>query len=166
MLARSGTPRWLLLPAVLLFAALCLVASAPAQTLREQLDETQGKLDEVRASESALSASIAEQNRAIDAMLGEVSRLREEQRAAEAALAQKQAELERASTRLAAERERLAEVRARLQRALEVLRERLVAIYQAGSTDALAVALGRQPGARPLELGLLLRQRRLGRPLF
>jgi cell wall-associated NlpC family hydrolase len=141
MLARSGTPRWLLLPAVLLFAALCLVASAPAQTLREQLDETQGKLDRVHESESALSASIAEQNRAIDTMLGEVSRLRQEQQAAEAALAQKQAELDRAAARLAAERERLREVRARLQRALDVLRERLVAIYQTGSTDALAVVL-------------------------
>lgn len=141
MRVRAGTPRWLLLPAVLLFAALCLVASAPAQTLREQLDETQGKLDRVRESESALNSSIEAQNRAIDTMLGEVSRLRQEQQAAEAALASKQAELERASARLAAERERLEQVRARLQRALEVLRERLVEIYQAGSTDALTVVL-------------------------
>jgi septal ring factor EnvC (AmiA/AmiB activator) len=141
MRARVGTSRWLLAPATLLLAALCLVASAPAQTLREQLDETQGKLDRVRESEGALSGSIEAQNRAIDTMLGEVSRLRQEQQAAEAALASKQAELERASARLEAERERLAEVRARLHRALEVLRERLVAIYQAGSTDALAVVL-------------------------
>lgn len=141
MRARAGTPRWLLAPATLLLAVLCLVASAPAQTLREQLDETQGKLDRVRESESALSSSIEAQNRAIDTMLGEVSRLRQEQRAAEAALASKQAELDRASARLAAERERLREVRARLHRALEVLRERLVALYRAGSTDALAVVL-------------------------
>jgi septal ring factor EnvC (AmiA/AmiB activator) len=141
MFATPGASRWLLLPAVLLFAALCLVASAPAQSLRERLDETQGKLDRVRESESAVSASLAEQNRAIDAMLGEVSRLRREQQAAEAALAEKQAELERATAKLAAERERLEEVRARLQRALAVLRERLVAIYRAGSPDALAVVL-------------------------
>jgi peptidoglycan hydrolase CwlO-like protein len=141
MFAPPGTPRWLLLPALLLFAAICLVASAPAQTLRQRLDETRGKLDRVRESESAVSASLAEQNRAIDAMLGEVSRLRREQEAAEAALARKQAELERATAKLAAERERLAEVRARLRRALAVLRERLVAIYQAGSPDALAVVL-------------------------
>lgn len=141
MLATPGASRWLLPPALLLFVAICPVASAPAQTLRQQLDETQGKLDRVRASESAVSASLAEQNRAIDAMLGEVSRLRQEQEAAEAALAEKQAELERATAKLAAERERLEEVRARLRRALTVLRERLVAIYQAGSPDALAVVL-------------------------
>jgi septal ring factor EnvC (AmiA/AmiB activator) len=141
MRARAGTSRWLLVPATLLLAALCLVASAPAQSLREQLDQTRGKLDRVRASESAVSASLAEQNRAIDAMLGEVSRLRQEQQAAEAALARKQAELERATAKLAAERERLEEVRARLRRALAVLRERLVAMYQAGSPDALAVVL-------------------------
>lgn len=130
-----------LLPAILLFSALCLAASAPAETLREKLDATQDKLDDVRESESAIAATIAEQNRAIDSMLGEVSRLRQEQQAAETELAAKQAELERASAQLAAEKRHLAQVRKRLQRALGVLRERLVAIYESGSPDALAVVL-------------------------
>ena len=141
MRARPGTPRWLLLPATLLLLVLCLVASAPAETLQEKLDATQGKLSHVRESQSSLSATIAEQNRAIDSMLGEVSRLRQEQLALESELAEKQGELDSATDKLEAEKHRLALIRARLQRALDVLRERLVAIYEAGSPDVLSVVL-------------------------
>jgi peptidoglycan hydrolase CwlO-like protein len=131
----------LLLPAALLFAVLCLAASAPAETLEEKLHETQGKLSDVRESQSAVAATIAEQNRAIDSMIGEVSALRQRQAAIEAELSAKQAELDRASAKLAAEKRHLARVRARLQRALTVLRERLVAIYETGSPDMLDVVL-------------------------
>jgi peptidoglycan hydrolase CwlO-like protein len=136
---------WALPPAALLFALVCLLAagqaSAPAETLREEFDAAQGKLDRVRDSQSALSATIAEQNRAIDSMLGEVSVLRQRQAAVEAELVAKQEELDRASAKLAAEKRRLARIRARLRRALGVLRERLVAIYVAGSPDVLSVVL-------------------------
>jgi len=141
MRAPSGTSRRLLLPAALLLLVLCLVASAPAETLREKLDATQGKLSHVRESQSALSATIAEQNRAIDSMLGEVSRLRQAQQALESELAGKQEELDRASAKLEAEKRRLARIRARLQRALGVLRERLVSIYEAGTPDVVSVVL-------------------------
>ncbi len=141
MRARAGTRGGLLLAASLLLLALCLVASAGAETLQEEYDETQGKLSDVRESQSAISASIAEQNRAIDSMLGEVSRLRQEQAALEAELAEKQAELDRASAELEAEKRRLARIRARLQRALDVLRERLVTIYETGTPDAISVVL-------------------------
>jgi peptidoglycan hydrolase CwlO-like protein len=137
----SGAPRRLLLPAALLLAVLCLAAGATAQTLEEKYQRTQGKLSEVRQSESALTATIAEQNRAIDSMIGEVSALRQRQATLEAELAAKEAELDRATAKLAAEKRRLARIRARLQRALEVLRERLVAIYEAGSPDMLNVVL-------------------------
>jgi peptidoglycan hydrolase CwlO-like protein len=141
MRAPAGPSRWLLLPAALLLLVLCLVASAPAETLREKFDATQGKLSDVRESQSAIAASIAEQNRAIDSMLGEVSRLRQEQLALEAELEDKQAELDAASAKLKAEKRRLARIRARLQRALQVLRDRLVAIYEAGSPDVVSVVL-------------------------
>jgi len=131
----------LLLPAALLFALLCAAASAPAETLEEKLHETQGKLSDVRESQSAVAASIAEQNRAIDAMIGEVSALRQEQAALEAELVEKQAELDRATAELEADRRHLARVRSRLQRALLVLRERLVAIYEVGTPDMLDVVL-------------------------
>ncbi len=131
----------LLLPAALLLALLCMVASAPAETLEEKLQQTQGKLSDVRESQSAVAATIAEQNRAIDSMIGEVSALRQEQAALEAELSAKQAELDEATAKLEAEKRHLARVRARLQRALEVLRERLVAIYETGTPDMLNVVL-------------------------
>ncbi len=136
-----GNSWWLLLPATLLFALLCAAASAPAETLEEKLHETQGKLSKVRESQSAVAATIAEQNRAIDSMIGEVSALRQQQAALEAELSAKQAELDRATAKLEAEKRHLARVRARLQRALEVLRERLVAIYESGSPDMINVVL-------------------------
>jgi peptidoglycan hydrolase CwlO-like protein len=142
-----GATRWRsLLAAALLLAALCAIgafaAGAPGATLREKLRETQGKLDRVRQSQGSLTATIAEQNKAIDSMLGEVSRLRQRQAALEAELSAKQAELDRASAKLAAEKRRLARIRARLHRALGVLRHRLVAIYESGSPDVLNVVLG------------------------
>ena len=138
--ARGNSWR-LLLPAALLLALLCTVASAPAKDLEEKLRDAQGKLSHVRESESALATTIAEQNRAIDSMIGEVSALRQQQAAVEAELAAKQDELDRATAKLAANKRRLAVVRARLQRALSVLRDRLVAIYEAGSPDMLNVVL-------------------------
>jgi peptidoglycan hydrolase CwlO-like protein len=141
MRAPAGTSRWLLLLATLLLLVLCLVASAPAETLREKLDATQDKLSDVREDSSALTATIAEQNRAIDSMLGEVSSLRQQQAALESELAAKQEELASASAKLEAEKERLARIRERLQRALEVLRDRLVAIYETGSPDVVSVVL-------------------------
>jgi peptidoglycan hydrolase CwlO-like protein len=131
----------LLLPAALRLALLCVVASAPAETLEEKLQNTQNKLSDVRANQSALAATIAEQNRAIDSMLGEVSALRQKQAAAEAELDAKQAELDAATAKLEADKRHLAQVRARLQRALDVLRDRLVAIYESGSPDMLNVVL-------------------------
>jgi peptidoglycan hydrolase CwlO-like protein len=128
--------------AVLVFAALCVGgASAAAQTLQQKLQSTEGKLSHVRASQSALSATIAEQNRTIDSMIGEVSALRQRQAAVEAELAAKQAELRRATAELEQERRHLQRVRAQLRRALGVLRGRLVAIYESGSPDVLNAVL-------------------------
>jgi peptidoglycan hydrolase CwlO-like protein len=131
----------LLLPAALLLAVLCVAAQAPAKDLQEKLDATQGKLSHVRQSQSDLAATIAEQNQAIDAMIGEVSDLRRQQATVEAELEAKQGELDRATARLEADRRHLARVRARLHRALSVLRDRLVAIYEAGSPDMVNVVL-------------------------
>ncbi len=131
----------LLLPAALLLGALCLVASAPAKDLEEKLDATQGKLSHVRESQSALAATIAEQNKAIDSMIGEVSALRRQQATVEGELSEKQHELDSATAKLKADQRHLAVVRARLQRALGVLRERLVAIYESGSPDMINVVL-------------------------
>ncbi len=137
----SATRRGLLLAAALLFAVLCALTvadgRAPAQDLQQQLQDTQGKLAHVRASQNSLSATIAEQNAAINSMIGEVSTLRQRQAEVQAQLAAKQSELEKATAELVKERHHLAEVRAQLGRALKVLRGRLVAIYESGSPDVL-----------------------------
>jgi len=137
---RGNSWRWLL-PAALLLALLCVVASAPAKDLQEKLQSAQGKLSHVRESQSALADTIAEQNRAIDSMIGEVSDLRQQQQSVEAELSAKQDELDKATAELEKDRRHLARVRARLQRALEVLRDRLVAIYESGSPDMVNVVL-------------------------
>jgi peptidoglycan hydrolase CwlO-like protein len=105
------------------------------------MEATRDKLEDVRAQESELAATIAEQNRAVDSILGEVSSLRQEQLAVEAELAEKQAELDRATAALEKEEAHLERVRAKLQRSLDLLGDRLVAIYEAGSPDALNAVL-------------------------
>ncbi|HEX5527739.1 MAG TPA: hypothetical protein VFX44_11165 [Solirubrobacterales bacterium] len=144
--ATRAVRRRALIFAALLLAALCAVAvswagSAPAQTPQEKLEATREKLEGVRAHSSALTETIAEQNKAIDSMIGEVSELRRKQAAVEAELAEKQAELEKATAALEAEEEHLEEVREKLQRALGVLRGRLVAIYESGSPDVVNAIL-------------------------
>jgi len=141
---RTGRHR-VLVAAALLLAALCVLAtswadSAPADP-RQKLEATRDKLEGVRAESSDLTATIAEQNRAIDAKLGEVSALRQEQEAVEAELAEKQAELDRATEALEAEEAHLAKVRAKLKKSLDLLSDRLVAIYEAGSPDVLNAIL-------------------------
>ena len=141
----SAPKRRALLFAALLLAALCALAlteaSAPAKTPQQKLDATQGKLEGVREDQSSLAETIAEQNAAIDTMIGEVSALRQKQAAVEGELAEKQGELEAATAALKKEKAHLEEVRAQLNRALGVLRERLVAIYEAGSPDVVNAIL-------------------------
>lgn len=140
----AGKRAWLLFAALVLAVACALalsVSSAPAETPQEELEATQSKLDDVRADSSALADTIAEQNAAIDSMIGEVSVLRQKQAAVEAELADKQAELDAAAKALEKERDHLEEVREELSRALGVLRDRLVAIYETGSPDAINAIL-------------------------
>jgi peptidoglycan hydrolase CwlO-like protein len=143
---RRALKRRALIFAALLLAGLCVFASswagsAPAKTPQEKLEATRDKLEGVREDSSALTETIAEQNRAIDSMLGEVSELRRKQAAVEAELEEKQAELEAATAALEAEEAHLEVVREKLQRALGTLRGRLVAIYEAGSPDIVNAIL-------------------------
>ena len=135
----------------LLFAALLLTAltvtaavwqgSSPAKTPQEKLEKTRDKLEGVRADQSELAETIAEQNRAVDSMIGEVSTLRQKQAALEGELAAEEDRLAAATKALEEEREHLEEVREKLQRSIGVLRERLVAIYEAGSPDIVNAIL-------------------------
>jgi septal ring factor EnvC (AmiA/AmiB activator) len=135
-----------LLLAALVLTALCALAAswtgeAPAKTPQEKLESTRDKLEGVQNQQSDLAATIAEQNKAIDSMIGEVSALRQKQAAVEAELAEKQAQLEAATAALEKEEAHLERVRAQLRRALGVLRQRLVAIYESGSPDVVNAIL-------------------------
>jgi septal ring factor EnvC (AmiA/AmiB activator) len=141
----SAVRRRALIFAALLLAASCALALAWTETApadpQQKLEQTRDKLEGVREQGDDLAASIAEQNRAIDAKLGEVSALRQEQEAVEAELAEKEAELKRATAALEAEEDHLERVRAKLRRAMAVLSERLVSIYESGSPDMLNAIL-------------------------
>jgi septal ring factor EnvC (AmiA/AmiB activator) len=141
----SAARRRILVLAALLLAASCALALAWTETApadpQEKLEQTRDKLEGVREQGDDLAATIAEQNRAIDAKLGEVSALRQEQEAVEAELVEKETELKRATAALEAEEEHLEQVRAKLQRAMGVLSERLVSIYESGSPDMLNAIL-------------------------
>lgn len=158
----STVRRRALIFVALLFAALCALAgswagSAPADP-QEKLEATRDKLEGVRAEGEDLAASIAEQNRAIDAKLGEVSALRQEQEAVEAELAEKQAQLDSATEALEAEEAHLERVRAKLKRALGLLSDRLVAIYESGSPDVLDAVLESEDWAEMSAQAEYLRQ--------
>jgi septal ring factor EnvC (AmiA/AmiB activator) len=132
--------------AAILLAALCTLAllldgRAPAASLVEKRDSAQSKLNTVKANQEELAGTIAVENREIDTMIGEVSTLRQEQEAVEAQLAAKEEELKAATTALHQERAHLVEVRGQLNRALGLLRERLVSIYESGSPDVLNAIL-------------------------
>jgi peptidoglycan hydrolase CwlO-like protein len=135
-----------LLFAALLLTAICVLAvslesSAPAKTPQEKLEATQDKLEGVRANQSALAETIAEQNAAIDSMIGEVSALRQQLATVQGELTEKEAELRAATAALEKEKEHLEEVRAQLERALAILRQRLVAMYEAGSPSVVNAIL-------------------------
>ena len=134
----------LLVAAFTVFVALLDAGSAPAATPREELQETRDKLEGVRGQSSELAATIAEQNTAIDTMIGEVSSLRREQAAVQEQLLAAEAKLAAATEALEEERAHLEVMRERLERALGVLRERLVSMYEVGSPDAINAILEAQ----------------------
>ena len=114
--------------------ALALVSGSPsgAQT---------AELDEVRAKQDQISASLEEQNAAVDSLLGEIADLSVREDAVAAELAEQEAKLAAARSELAAARDQLAETRERMKRSLGDLRRLLVSIYRYGEIDATSVLL-------------------------
>jgi murein DD-endopeptidase MepM/ murein hydrolase activator NlpD len=118
----------------LLGGALLRDELAAGQDLRSQLDAKQQKLNEVRERKGVLTTTISRYSAEIDQLEGEVATLRNREAAVEA-------ELEQAKHELHVQKKRLIELRAHLKRAMIVLKERLVAIYEAGTPDVLTVLL-------------------------
>ena len=99
------------------------------------------QLDRVRAEQDQVRAQLAEQNAAVDALLGQVSVLRQREDAVAAELAEQEAKLADARTDLAEARDALADTKRRLRNALGELEGLLVSIYRSGEPDAATLLL-------------------------
>jgi peptidoglycan DL-endopeptidase CwlO len=136
--------RLLAMAPLLALAGLCIgllagPAAAPAEDLHSELEAKESKLEDVRERKGVLTTTVSRYGKEIDRLTAEVADVRTREAAVRDRLAAKQAELDRAAAELDGAQERLRKVRERLKRALTVLRERLVAIYQAGDPDLISV---------------------------
>lgn len=120
----------------LLLAAIAIspVGGAIAQDLQSQLDAKRSQLDEAQGQAGVLTTDIARYSNQLDRLAGEVATLRNREAAVERELAEVKEQLQ-------TERHRLELLRARLDRSLRVLEDRLVAIYKSDEPDALTVIL-------------------------
>lgn len=144
---QSGRGRALTVASALLATlAISFVAfqsgKADAVTPQERYDQARNKLDDIAGTVDGLKAQVAADNREIDSLLGELSGLEATASTLQAELAAKQEKLDVVEAELKKERAHLAEVKARLQRALDVLRKQLVALYMAGTPDIADMVLG------------------------
>jgi murein DD-endopeptidase MepM/ murein hydrolase activator NlpD len=124
----------------LALSALALIApAAPAEDLQSQLEAKESKLDEVRERKGVLTSTIAADKARIESLTGEVAAIRTREAGVRERLGTKEAELGVAVRELRGAKGRLDDAREHLQRAIVVLRERLVAIYETGTPDLLSV---------------------------
>jgi murein DD-endopeptidase MepM/ murein hydrolase activator NlpD len=118
----------------LLVCACAMAVGASGKTLQQRLDATQSKLSHVKAHAGVLTTRISHESAQLDRLTGEVADLRQEEATVAAQLAQKQAELEAAQARLGHLKQRLGE-------AVQILEQRLVAIYETNEPDLITVLL-------------------------
>jgi peptidoglycan hydrolase CwlO-like protein len=123
--------------ALLCAAGLAGGSAAPAKDLHAQLERARSKLGEKRKRQGVLSSTIRRDDARIAELEGQVATLRTQ-------IAVTRERLERVEARLAKDRAHLELLRARLRRALGVLEDRLVAIYESDQPDALSVILDAQ----------------------
>lgn len=139
---KPATRAFLLLGCLLVsIAAVCWPESSGAATAQEKLDAAESKIEKAQSREQVLTSEIEEFGSQISALSGQVAGLRQQESAAEAELQAKQAELDTAVRELRQAIVRLETQRARLKRALDNLRENLVAMYMTGPPDIAAIAL-------------------------
>ena len=118
----------------LLVCACAMAVGASGKGLQERLDATQGKLSHVKAHAGVLTTRISHESAQLDRLTAEVADLRKQEATVAAELAQKQAELEQAQARLDHLKQRLGE-------AVQILEQRLVAIYESNEPDLITVLL-------------------------
>jgi peptidoglycan DL-endopeptidase CwlO len=142
MSAYRPVPAACLAAVAALVALLCCAAAAPAASLQDKLDAKQEKLEKLHSRQGVLTSTISRYRDRIEGLTSEVATLRTQEAAVRVRLDAKQAELDSAIADLDIGKKRLMAIRARLERALVALRERLVAIYEAGTPDVLSIVLG------------------------
>jgi murein DD-endopeptidase MepM/ murein hydrolase activator NlpD len=120
--------------ALSVFACAFAVGGASGQSLQQKLNATQEKLSHARAHAGVLTTRISHESAQLDRLTAEVAELRNKEAALAAELAQKQAELDQA-------RARLDYLKQRLREAIEILEDRLIAIYQSNEPDLITVLL-------------------------
>ncbi len=125
--------------AVAALVVLLFAASAPAKDLESKLDAKEAKLSKVRERKGVLTTTISHYKAKIEKLTGEVAVLRARESEVRVRLDAKQSQLDGALADLDVGKKHLAVVRARLNRALVSLRERLVAMYETGTPDILSV---------------------------
>jgi len=120
--------------ALVLAAAGALAVGSAAQDAQSELDAKQSELDAAESKRGVLSTEIEQYSSDISQLEGEVAALRNREAMVQAELDQVEADLDR-------EHAHLQELRARLDRSVDVLEKRLVAIYKSDSPDVLTVIL-------------------------
>lgn len=106
-----------------------------------QQSDAQEQLRAIEGKQNAVAGDIDSLNQQVDSLIGQMGGLQVRQAELEKALVVKRAELVKANAELAAGEAHLNEVRAQLQRALVVLRDRLVEIYKSNQPDMISILL-------------------------
>ena len=132
----TGSKRLMLALAGALITCACVAwgGSASGQSLQQKLNATQNKLSHARAHAGVLTGRISHESAQLERLTREVAALRNKEAAVAAQLAQKQAELEQAQARLDYLKQRLRE-------SIQILEQRLVAIYESNQPDLITVIL-------------------------
>ncbi len=119
-----------------------LAGQRPADASTEsELEATQAKISKQNNKKGVLTDEIASLSAQIDGYETQVAALRAEEQDAEARLAAKQKELDGAQAEVDSAYKELKILAGRLNRSLDVLRERLVAMYQSGDSDIADLVL-------------------------
>jgi murein DD-endopeptidase MepM/ murein hydrolase activator NlpD len=123
-----------LIGAMAVCACAMLGGSASGQSLQQKLDTTQKKLSHVQAHAGVLTGRISHESEQLQQLTSQVAALRNREAAVAAELQQKQAELDSAQAHLE-------HLKKRLREAVQILEQRLVAIYESNEPDLITVLL-------------------------
>jgi murein DD-endopeptidase MepM/ murein hydrolase activator NlpD len=132
----TGSKRLMLGVAGAVVVSACAIwgVSASGQSLQQKLNSTQNKLSHAQAHAGVLTGRISHESAQLQTLTSQVATLRNREAAVAAELQQKQAEFDAAKRRLHT-------LKLRLRDAIQILEQRLVAIYESNEPDLITVLL-------------------------